>query len=355
MQRCTQQNHGINESMNLKDIHNILIIKWGALGDIVMSTSAIRTIRENFPQARITLLSNQLMTQILPQGYLNDEMLIINTKGNRVDEPLKNQFKLILLLRRRNFDLAVNLRWTSERGAMLAYLSGAKYRVSSGPKNVMGLYNIHAQAPKGRYHEIHRNLDIVKALGLNVIDEIPVVHVSDKENDFAVEFFKNNGLIKNKTICIHPGASREIRAWMPERFREIAKRIVEKLDARVIVTWGEKEKELAEYISEGLGERAIVSEKTNSIGELAAIIKNCKMFFSNCTGPMNVAVAVRTPVVALLGSSDPTDWGPYGEINRYIKSPLVLEHYSDGDEKKAMEMITVEEVWKLISERWKEL
>ena len=61
--------------MNLKDIHNILIIKWGALGDIVMSTSAIKTIRENFPQARITLLSNQLMTQILPQGYLNDEML----------------------------------------------------------------------------------------------------------------------------------------------------------------------------------------------------------------------------------------------------------------------------------------
>ena len=341
--------------MNLKEINRILIVKWGALGDIVMSTSAIKTVRENFPGAKITIVSNQLMKQILPEGFLCDEILIIKTKGNRVDEPLKNQLKLITQLRRRKFDLAVNLRWTSERGAMLAYLSGAKYRVSSGPKNVMGLYNIHADAPSGRYHEIHRNLDIVKALGLIVNDEIPVVHISDADKIFAKELFYKNRLNKNQTVCIHPGASRSIRAWMPDRFREIAKRITENLNARVIVTWGGEEEDLAKYVAEGSGENVLVCEKTKSVGELAAVIHNSKMFFSNCTGPMNVAVAVRTPVIALLGSSDPADWGPYGDINRYIKSPLVLEHYSDEDEKKAMEMIDVESVWDLVQKRWKEL
>ena len=336
-------------------IKKILIIKWGALGDIVMSTPAIRTIRENYTDAKITILSNQLMKQILPEGFLNDELLFIKTKGNRVDEPICKQLKLIFQLRKRKFDLAVNLRWTSERGAVLAYLCGAKNRVGSGPKNVMNLYTIKAAAPAGRYHEIHRNLDVVKALGLNVNDENPVIFISEKNQEFADEFFKEKSLQKNNTLCIHPGASRPIRAWLPERFREIAKRFSQQFKCKVIITWGSREEDLAHFVAEGLGKNVIVCEKTSSIGELAAVIKNSKMFFSNCTGPMNVAVAVQTPVVALLGSSDPVDWGAYGNQHVNIKSPLVLEHYSDEDERKAMEMISVDHVWEILKNRWKEL
>jgi len=337
------------------EIKRILIIKWGALGDIVMSTPAIRSVRENFPNAKITILTNELMKQILPEGFLNDELIFIKTKGNRVDEPFINQLKLIYQLRKRKFDLAINLRWTSERGAVLAFLSGAKYRVSSGPKNVMKLYTINATAPQGRYHEIHRNIDIVKALNLIVNDENPVVYISEQDHVFADKFFQENSLQKNNTICIHPGASRPIRAWMPERFREIAKRFSEQLDAKVVLTWGNNEEELANSIAKSQNKNIVVCKKTKSIGELAAIIKNSKMFFSNCTGPMNVAVAVNTPVVALLGSSDPTDWGAYGKDHTNIKSPLVLEHYSDEDEQKAMEMITVEHVWEILKNKWKQL
>ena len=341
--------------MMRSEVKNILIIKWGALGDIVMSTSAIAAVRENYPDAKITILSNHLMTQILPEGFLYNELIVIKTKGNRVDESFLNQLKLIYELRKRKFDLAINLRWTSERGAVLAFLSGAKYRVSSGPKNVMGLYTIHAEAPSGRYHEIHRNLDIVKALGITVKDEIPTIFISENDQKFADQFFQKNNLSKDNTICIHPGASRPIRAWMPDRFHEIIKLAVEKLNVKIIITWGADEEKLARNVADGLGPNVIVSERTKSIGELAAIIKNSTLFFSNCTGPMNVAVADRTTVVALLGSSDPTDWGAYGESNTNIKSPLILEHYSDEDEKNAMEMITVDYVWKVIKDKWNEL
>lgn len=336
-------------------IKKILIIKWGALGDIVMSTSAIKAVRENFPQAKITILSNKLMEQILPQGFIYDELITIRTKGNRVDESFRDQLKLIMLLRKRKFDLAINLRWTSERGAVLTYLAGAYYRVSSGPKNVMALYNIKAEAPVGRYHEIHRNLDIIKALKLKITDEIPVVYVSEDDQKFADDFFSKNNFTKQNTICIHPGASRAIRAWMPERFKEIIKRAVEKLDVNIVVTWGSAEEELARFVAEGFGDKVKLCERTNSISQLSAVIKNSSMFFSNCTGPMNIAVAVRTPVIALLGSSDPTDWGAYGSINTNIKSPLVLDHYSDEDEKKSMEMISVETVWKIFENKWKSL
>jgi ADP-heptose:LPS heptosyltransferase len=79
------------------------------------------------------------------------------------------------------------------------------------------------------------------------------------------------------------------------------------------------------------------------------------MFISVCTGPMNVANAVRTPIVALLGSTDPLDWSPYGEIHRTIKSPLVLQYYTDDDERKAFEEITMDSVWNVVEKRWNEL
>jgi ADP-heptose:LPS heptosyltransferase len=338
-----------------KDVKSILVIKWGALGDIIMSTPAIKALRENFPQAKITILSNGLMKEILPEGFLNDELIMLRTNDGKVDEPVWKQLLLVCRLRKRKFDLAVNLRWTSERCAVIAYLSGARERIGSGPKNLMNLYTTRVEAPEGRYHEIHRNLDIVKGLGLNVIDECPVLFISKEEQRFADGFFSRNSLERSGTICVHPGASRPVRAWMPERFREIIKRIVEQLKVRVIVTWGENEWALAHRVADGLGTDVVVCDRTESVGALAAIIKSSKMFFSNCTGPMNVAVAVGTPVVALLGSSHPDDWGAYGKDHINIKSPLILAGYTDEDEHEAMMMITVERVWEAIRNRWKDL
>jgi ADP-heptose:LPS heptosyltransferase len=79
------------------------------------------------------------------------------------------------------------------------------------------------------------------------------------------------------------------------------------------------------------------------------------MIISNCTGPMNVAMAVETPVVAILGSSHPADWGPYGEIHRTIKSSLYLDGYTDDEEHQAMKAISVDEVWTVAANRWDEL
>ncbi|MDH7605165.1 MAG: glycosyltransferase family 9 protein [Melioribacter sp.] len=338
-----------------EEVKNILIIKWGALGDLIASTSAIKTVRENFPNAHITLLTNKLMTQIIPQNFLVDEHIIVNTDRNKVVDSIFKQLLIILKLRRRKFDLGINLRWTSERAALITYLSAAKVRVSSGPKKLMNLYTIKLEHPKGRYHEIHRNLDIVKAVGCSVSDENPVVFISQEEQKYADMFFEKNKLKKANTICIHPGASKSIRAWMPERFAEIGIRLVKKFDVNILLTWGKGEEKLVSYVAEQIGNKAIISASTETIGQLAAMIKNCSMFFSNCTGPMNVSVAVKTPTIALLGSSHPVDWGAFGNKHINIKSPLNLEHYSEEDEKKAMEALSIDYVWEIVKKRYTEI
>jgi ADP-heptose:LPS heptosyltransferase len=338
-----------------KDFKRILIIKWGALGDLVASTPAIKAVRDNYPEANIILLTNPLMKQLIPPGFLVDEHVVVNTNRNKVEDSVFKQLFLALKLRRKKFDLAINLRWTSERASLFTYLSGAQVRVSSGPKKMMNLYTVKIIHPTGRYHEINRNLDIIRALGLTVNDDNPVTYISDEDHKFAENFYSRYNLNRETTITIHPGASKAIRTWLPERFAEIGNRIIEKFGMNIIVTWGEKESELADKIVEAIGNGSIKAPETNSIGQLAALIQNSKLFFSNCTGPMNIAVAVRTPVVALLGSSDPSDWGAYGSDHINIKSPLILEHYSEEDERKAMESISVDMVWEIISKKIAEL
>jgi ADP-heptose:LPS heptosyltransferase len=337
-----------------KNVQNILVLKWGALGDLVASTSAIKTLRDNYPSAHITLLTNHLMEQLLPAGFIVDELVFLHTHGTHVQDSLFRQIKILRYLRRKKFDIAVNLRWTSERSAVMTYLTGAKVRVSSGPKDAERLYTIPLQHPVGPYHEIHRHLDIVKALGCTVYDEAPIVCITEQQHKRAGQFFAENNLTQNTTVCIHPGASKPVRAWLPERYAEIGKRFAERYNAKILLTYGKGEEQLVENVATMIGKNAVIGQSP-TIGDLAALIQHCKLFLSNCTGPMNVAVAARTPVVALLGSSDPTDWGAYGSMHVNIKSPIVLPHYTDEQEREAFDAITIERVWETMSKRWEEL
>jgi ADP-heptose:LPS heptosyltransferase len=233
-------------------------------------------------------------------------------------------------------------------------LTGAKIRVSSGPKDAERLYTIPLQHPVGPYHEIHRHLDIVKALGCTVYDETPVVCITDQQHKRAEKIFTENHLTQETTLCMHPGASKPVRAWLPERYAEIGKRFAEHYNAKILLTCGKGEEQLVQDIAAMIGKNTVIGQSP-TIGELAALIQHSKLFLSNCTGPMNVAVAARTPVVALLGSSDPMDWGAYGSIHVNIKSPLVLPHYTDEQERQAFDAITVERVWETMAKRWEEL
>jgi ADP-heptose:LPS heptosyltransferase len=340
---------------DLKDVKNILILKWGALGDLIMATSTIKSVRENFPDAKITMFTNNLMEEIFPEGFIIDKYVFLKKTGRYVDESFFKQVRRILELKKEEFDLAIDLKWKSERASVLTLLSGAKVRIGYWEKFYNRCYTHTIKHPIGGYHEVYRNLDVIKKIDLKTNDANPLVFVSDEDKKFADNFFRENSINRESTICIHPGASKQDRTWAPERFFKIAHRLIKKFNVNILITWGSNEYERADKIVSDLGANAFLSPQTKSVGQLAAIIKNCGMFISVCTGPMNVANAVQTPIIALLGSTDPLDWSPFGEIHRTIKSPLVLECYTDEDEKRAFKEIDVESVWNVVEKRWNEL
>jgi len=327
----------------------ILVIKWGALGDLIAGTVALRALREAYPDARISVLSNPMMGELCPPGTLIDEVIPYDQGAFS----LADHLRVVRELRRRRFDVALNLRWTSERSAVLALLSGAAYRAGSGPKGSRWVYNLKASVEDGRRHEFLRHLDIVAALGVRPGEPRPFLFVPAGDAAFAESFMAQHGCARSSTLALHPGASNPSKAWMRERFVETSVRFLKRFRGRVLVTWGPGEETLARGVAEGIGAGAVLSAPT-TIGKLSALIARCGMCLCNYSGVMNVAMAVGTPLLAL-GCTSPEDWGPYGDLHRTVNSARPYDSYTDAERAAAMGEIAADAVWRVLEGRFVEL
>jgi ADP-heptose:LPS heptosyltransferase len=243
----------------------------------------------------------------------------------------------------------------SDRCAFLTLLSGAKIRVGAGPEKLDWIYNIKAKYIHTRYHEFHRNVDIVKALGLTPTKILPYVHINNEERKIARDLFIRLELKKERTIGIHPGASRPSKAYPIERYIEVARKLQKEHNLNIFVTWGKGEEELARRLVEETGEKTYLAPSSPTIGTLAALIQQCGLYICNYSGPMNVAMAIETPLVAL-GATSAEDWGPFGEIHRTINKSGANDQYKSDEERyEVMKKITVDEVYELAVQRMKEL
>jgi ADP-heptose:LPS heptosyltransferase len=329
----------------------ILVILWGALGDIIVATPALRAIRERYPDAHITHVTNSLMHQIAPEHVFADTIIALG------HTELKSIFYTGYLgfhLSREKFDLAINLRYTSERSALLTWLSRARIRAGAGPVSSMWCYTEKLPYPPSHYHQLYRNTDIVTALGIIPRSLHPYVFCSDEHRAFAKQWFAENHL-SAPIVAMQPGASNAYRAWLPERYAEIGKRIARDFGITMIITHAPHEKAAAEFVAEQIGDAAILAPATPTVGHLAALFEQCAMVICNNSGAMHVAVAIDTPVVALHGSTELEDWQPLGEKHRSVKSPVISNEWNPAEERRAMDALSLETVWSAVSTRLKEL
>jgi ADP-heptose:LPS heptosyltransferase len=331
----------------LKNIRKILILKWGALGDVIASTPAINMVLKNFPDACIDIVTDTLFKEIFPTG---------ETFYQNLYDIHSNKFELIKKIRKERYDLVINLKWTSEGAAWITWLSGARYRAGSGPENHRFAYNLKSDYIHGRCHEIIRNTSIIEGIGING-EKIKFISYFDNKSESKInDYFTKNNLDGNFIFGLHPGASKNSKSWLTERFIMAIDEIKKKYKIKILILYGKNDKNKAEQIvNQILDPNVLLGPETSSIRELTAITRRCNLFFCNNSGPMNLSVALGIPTVALLGSTHPLDWGPFGEENISIKSPLYLSSYSEDDEITAMKAIRTDKVIKIVSEKIAEL
>jgi len=301
----------------------ILIRGTNWIGDAVMSEPALSAIRRAFPKATITLLVKPAIAELYQQHPAIDQLLVYEHRGRHAR--LSGKWTLACELRRGRFDLAILFQNAFE-AALLAFLAGIPRRYGyrtdgrgfllSDPIAVLDRTNLEHQT---RYY-----LNLLRPLGIMALTTVPRLFVSESEEQVMSRRLAEAGIQPTeRLIGLNPGSTYgSAKRWLPERFAQTANRIVEQFGGRVVIVGALGEEALGEAIAKQMPGKPVVLSGRTSIRELMAVIKRCRLFLTNDTGPMHIAAAFGVPIVAVFGPTDSTTTSPCGDDHQIVSQPV---------------------------------
>ena len=302
---------------------NILVINLMHLGDLLLTTPVLRTLRANYPRARLTLLADLKLADTVSENKYIDECMFIDKKGK--DNNLPNFVKFIRKVRAKHFDLVINLH-RNERASALAAFSGGKEIVGYSKPFFSFFFKKVLINQKAVMHQIHSHFEVLKkAAGVTKIDDgglEMIVPKAAKRN--AAKMWQNTFSAEDKVVALNIGGSWPGKRYLPEHFAVCADNLAEH-GYSVLFLGGTMDLALVEDCKRRMKHRD--SDKVKAftgkltLGELAAVLKNCSLFITTDSGPMHVGVAMNVPVVAVFGASPVLGFSPYDSKDVVIKSP----------------------------------
>lgn len=345
---------------SLEKVKKVLIIKLDHIGDVLFAIPALKALRERLPSARITVVVGPWSKEVVKNCPYVNEILIFDahwfrrsTRGKRKAGDIYKCFRFLKLLRQRKFDLAIDFRYpySAHQDSLFLSLTRARYKMGH---NIWGwgflITHKVRYDPKRVKHEVERNLDMLRTIGINNLSPKLEMWLSKDERDYAEKFLKQHDVQEQDILIgIHPGVWCPARRWPKERFAQTADLLVERLNARVIIFGASDEIEEVNELSSLMRTKPINTCGKTSLGELAALVEKCKVFVGNNSGPIHIAAAMETPVVDLFSGTDLSQqWGPFGVDNVVIEKHVNCKPCGREECGRAnhdcMELITVDEV-----------
>ncbi len=294
--------------MILGNITKILLIKPRGIGDIVLSTIILDDLKKTFPSAEIHYLTETFAKDALANNPLVSK---VHTMG-------KTEFvlKVAARLRKEKYDMIIDL-WSNPRSAQITFLTHAKYRVGFSYRGRKYAYNILGTSEKGEHHAAEHNLELLKALGIEITSKRIHFYVSEEDNDWAKQFIRTNLPFGKKIVGIIPSGGWPSKRCDASKWVEICNAIKEKYDVIFLILWGPGDEADAEFIKNNLGHEAVLTPEIK-IGMLSALIKNCDLVIANDSGPMHIAAALGVPTLGIFGPTNPKAHGPYSPNSDYV-------------------------------------
>jgi heptosyltransferase-1 len=286
-------------------LNKILIVRLGALGDLIHTLPAAAAIRGAFPQARIDWLVDEKHREILDLVPIIDRRLPIRrgSAASLVDA--------IRELRRTRYDVALDFQGLL-KSAILARFSGATRVVGfPGPmlrERAAGVFYTET-AGVDAAHVIKKNISLLRAVGIqHSAIEFPIESRKPEIVDVARDRLGIGD--REPFAIINPAAGWPNKRWAPVYFAEVAALLKKHHGLASIVLWGPGEERLARDVVDASGGAAAVSPPT-TLAELVSLAKAAALMVSGDTGPMHVAGAVGTPLVGIYGPTSPERNGPW--------------------------------------------
>lgn len=301
-----------------EQVRNILLITIAHIGDIVLSCPATRALKQFFPQANIDMLVS------IPQGeaayhnpYLSHVLLydIADWQQDRT-----KFLQLITILRQKKYDIALASRHGSAN-PMLAWLSGAALRIGfdvhGGAKY---LTHVVPTRPAAVHHEAESQFELLSALGISA---------NDSHIEFTISTIESAGLYQklpllHKTgqpiVLFCPFSEDRQKNWTTSGYSTVLRALTPFADCYLIGSASQCS--ALHNLNRDAGHAATVLAGTLSLGELGALIQTADLLITVDTGPLHIAQAFSTPVLALMGPTDSNVWGPRKSCDIILQHPL---------------------------------
>ena len=329
----------------MRSMKKILIINLAGVGDLCISSAAIKAIKAHFKNDEIYLLTYARNWQ-----YANDCPYFRRTYFLTPSPSISN-LHIIRKLRQLGCDIAINLyNIHTLKGAlkMFVLLKIINPCLSVG-RNTAGrgfFYNKKInEEPYPQRNDVQTMLDVVDLVGAEGSPDDAELWV-EAENDAACSILRKYGIEPNdKFICIHPGASRPSHQWGAERFAQVASRLSQLHGFKIVITGNKNENKIARNLSDAALSPVAVLSGVLSIKELVAVFKKSEMVIINDTGPMHIANILGVPMVVISGCS-PKAFLPYRKEKTVIlrKDMQGRLEYNSRNKIKALHSISCDDV-----------
>lgn len=307
-----------------RDARDVLCVRLDALGDVLMTTPAMRALRESSPGQRITLLTSRsgaLIARLIPEvdEVIEYEAPWMKSAGALAAAPERaaEDLGMIARLRERAFDAAAIFTVYSQNplpAALFCHLAGIPRRLAHCRENPYALLTEWVKEPEPERfvrHEVQRQIDLVAAVGCTPSDDRLSIRVPEVARVRVCELLAARGVdLAAPWVVVHPGATAPSRRYPPEQFAEAARLMVLEYGEQVVFSGGAGERELVDGIRHAMLEPSFSLAGELDITELAALIAEAPLLVSNNTGPVHIAAATGTPVVDIYALTNPqhTPW-----------------------------------------------
>jgi len=315
--------------INQDKVKNILAVRNDRFGEFLLNIPALGALKKTFPNAKISVLVNPVVKELA--GCLEGIDEIVEWSQGR--HSFFQKLRFLSRIKSKKFDIAVMLAPSQELN-IITYLAGIPIRVGYDRKwGFLLTHKMKDLKHLGLKHEVDYNLELVSLIKAETSDKALSLKIDD---GIIEETLKEYGLENcDSCIALHPWASDPVKRWPVNNFRELARRILEELRLKLILVGGGENSGESQALFSGLGENFVDLTGKISLIKLAALLRRCKLLISGDSGPMHLACAVGTPVIAIfrndIPGKCPRRWGPWGKGNIVIAKPNLQD-------------ITVEEV-----------
>jgi len=323
----------------------ILIVRLGAIGDVVNALVFATALKRAFPDVHIGWA-----VHVLSEPLVRDHPMVDHVHLWRRERGVAGFFEVLRDVRAEGYELAVDLQRIFKSGA-LARLSGARrvvgYDRARSKEASYWWSKEHIPAGDPGAHMIEQYLEVARYLGVSEPQAEHLLPTDAAADAWAQQLVQELG---EAPLLINIGASKPENRWPTENFGQLAQRCIDELDLHVCFTGGPDDRPEAARAVEVAQRPARLTNLVGetSLRELAALQSRARLFVGCDTGPMHLAAASGVPVVALFGPADPRRTGPWGARHRVVGPGAKAASGTTRIATRAMRDIGVQDVFEFV-------